>query len=89
MPRRPSTDVTVAHQLDDAAVVLCDRRIDDVGAKGLERRMGPRLVPAHHSAVADHVGNHDRGELAFHIRYSGRPALIRRLASLSTAARSL
>jgi hypothetical protein len=42
-----------------------------------------RLVPAHHPAVAGHVGGEDRGEPAFYLRYFGRPALIKEPESLS------
>jgi hypothetical protein len=46
----------VADQLDDAAVVFANRRVDEFGAEGLECRQRPRLVRAHHPAVTHYVG---------------------------------
>ena len=56
----------VAHQLEDAAVMLVDLRLEQllaVRAQPLER---PGLILLHEPAVADHVGGEDRGEPAFH-----------------------
>ena len=54
----------VAHDLDDAAVMLGDQRIQDALTPLLQRRQRARLVLLHQSAVADHVGGKDGGEAA-------------------------
>ena len=54
----------VAHKLDDAAIVLGDRRVDQlisVGLKGCERG---GFVFGDEAAVFDHIGRDDRGKLA-------------------------
>ena len=56
----------IAHQLDDAAVVLGDLRLDEVLAQRLEARVRARLVGRHQPAVADDVRSQDRGEPARH-----------------------
>ena len=56
----------IAHQLNDASVVLCNLGINDVVAGGLEIGKGSGLILAHESAVADNVGCEDRGEPTFH-----------------------
>ena len=71
----------VAGQLDDAALVLGDPRVDQFLAARLERGKRGGLVDAHQPAVADHVGS----------QYGGKPSLgafvshRRRLLSLGTA----
>ena len=53
----------IAHELDDATVVLGDLRLDEIFAEGLQARVGPRLVARHEPAVADNVGGQNRREL--------------------------
>ena len=55
----------VAHELDDAAVMFGDHRIDDLAAQRLEPGQGARLVEAHQPAVPHHVGGEDRDQLPF------------------------
>ncbi len=52
----------VAHELDDAAPVLGDERLDQLLAVGLEARERALLVALHQPAVADHVRRQDGGE---------------------------
>ena len=52
-------DGAVAHQLDDAAVVLGEQRIDDLGAKRLDRGERAGLVLLDQARIADDVGRHD------------------------------
>ncbi len=56
----------VTHQLDDAAVVPGNLRVDELSMVGLERSQGRLLVRLHEAAVADHVGRENRGQLGFH-----------------------
>ncbi len=56
----------VAGAFDDAAVVIRDRGIDQLGAVGLLARQGPGLVAFHEARVPDHVQREYGGEPAFH-----------------------
>ena len=56
----------VAHELDDAAVVLGDLRLDEVPAQGLERGERARLVGRHEPRVADDVRSEYRRQPARH-----------------------
>ena len=55
----------IAHQLDDASMMLRDRGVDDFFAVRLEPGERSRLVGAHETAVADDVGAENSGESAF------------------------
>jgi hypothetical protein len=46
----------VAHQLDDAPVVLGNRGIDQFGPVTLKPRQRAGLILAHEARVADHIG---------------------------------
>jgi hypothetical protein len=52
----------VAHQLDDAAVVLSDFRLDEVLAQRLQARVCALLVGRHEARVADDVGGENGGQ---------------------------
>src|SRR5581483_12180750 len=67
----------------DAAVMLRDRRVDQLAAMRLERIQRPDLVGAHQPAVADHIGSENRGEPALHCR------LLPKLSIASHAANDL
>ena len=54
----------VAGQLDSAAVMQGDGRVDEVAAQSPELRQRPILIGPGESAVADHVGDQDRSDLA-------------------------
>jgi hypothetical protein len=56
----------VAGQLEDAAVMRGDLRLEQLLAVGAEPLERGRLVHLHEPAVADHVNGEDRCELAFH-----------------------
>ncbi len=56
----------VAHQFDDAAVVLGDLRLDQLPPVRLQRRQRPGLVALHQPAVAGDVGGQNGGEPALH-----------------------
>ena len=58
----------IAHQLDDAAVVLGDLRFDEFLAMRLERCERARLVGRHEPRVADHVRSQNRCQPALHCR---------------------
>ena len=60
----------VAGGLDNAAVVLCDGRIDELDPMGLETGERPRLVDLHQPAKADHVGGKDRRKPALWSRHA-------------------
>ncbi len=55
----------VAHELDDAAVVLLDRGVDQFATAALQSLERAYLVLAHEAAVANHVGS----------KYCGKPSL--------------
>src|SRR4029077_3314376 len=50
----------IAHQLDDAATMLGNCRLKDLGAAGFEHSQGADLVALHEAAVANHIGGEDR-----------------------------
>ena len=51
-----STERTVAHQLDDAALVLGDERLDDLPAMRLEPGEGAVLVALHQPRIPNNIG---------------------------------
>src|SRR5262249_40388169 len=55
----------VAHELDDAAVVPIDQRLNEFAAKRLESGKCASLVQAHQAAVPHHVGGEDSDQLPF------------------------
>jgi hypothetical protein len=52
-------DGTVTHELDEAALVLGQQRIDHLAAQRPDRSQRAGLVPLDERGVADHVGGHD------------------------------
>ena len=54
----------IAHQLDDAAMVLGDQRGQYLAPPRLQHCKRPRLVLFHKSAVADHICGQDCGKAA-------------------------
>ena len=54
----------VAHELDDAAMVLRDQRLDEALAEVLETLERSRLVALDQARVADHIGRENGGEAA-------------------------
>ena len=56
----------VAHQLEDAAVVLLDRRLEQLPAVRSEPLKRAGFVLLHEAAVADDVGGENGGEPAFY-----------------------
>ena len=61
-------DRAVAHQLDDAALVLGQQRVDRLLAQRLDRGQRAGLVLLDQARVADHVGGQDRGQPALGAR---------------------
>ena len=57
-------DAAIASALDDPAAMRVDRRIDQVASQPPQSRQGSPLVGSGETAVADDVGDKDRGELA-------------------------
>ena len=55
----------IAHQLEDPAAVTGDLRLHHLAAAAHQCRQRPRLVLAHESAVAHHIGCQDRRQAAF------------------------
>jgi hypothetical protein len=55
----------IAGELDDAARVVGDPRLDQLLTQRLEPGVRARLVGLHQPAVADHVSGQNRCELAF------------------------
>ena len=69
----------VADQLDDAAVMGGDRRIENSLPVLLEGRERALLVDPHQPRIADHVGREDRRELTVDAFFGhGRQSLTRR-----------
>ena len=56
----------VAGRLDDAAAMLGDLRIDQLGAQRLEAAERALLVGSHQPRVADDIGGKDGGEATDH-----------------------
>jgi hypothetical protein len=52
----------IAHQLHDAALVLCHQRLEDALASLPQRRRRDGLILLHEPAVIDHIGGTDGGE---------------------------
>jgi len=46
----------VAHELDDTTKMGGNRRVDQLTPQGIQTRESPRLVHAHETRVADHIG---------------------------------
>ena len=67
----------VAHELDNAAAVLRDERLDELLAVSLEAVERALLVALHEARVADHVRRQDRGEPAVDAR-SGQDQALRK-----------
>ena len=59
---------TVAGGLDDAALAVGDRRIDQLKPHGFEPGQRPSFVDFHQTAIADHVRGQNRGQAALHVR---------------------
>ena len=64
----------VAHEVDDAAVVLGDKRLDELPAVRLEARERAGLVRLNQPRVADHVRRQDGGEATLRAEHSHRAA---------------
>ena len=56
----------VSRALDDMSMVFVDRRVDQFAAVHLLAHDRAFLVKLHEARKADHVGNHNCGETAFH-----------------------
>src|SRR5690349_1133088 len=56
----------VAHHLDDAAVMLSDKRYQNSPATLLQYRERSRLVPLNQSAITDHIGSEDSTQAPLH-----------------------
>src|SRR5205807_9542124 len=56
----------VAHHLDDAAVMLSNKRYQNTRPMLLQYRERPRFVPLNESAITDHVGCEDGGQAPLH-----------------------
>ena len=52
----------IPHRLDKAPAMFGQKRRQDCVVPDGERMQGAGFIPAHQAAVADHVGNQDRGE---------------------------
>ena len=63
----------VPHQLDDAALVLGDLGLDELGAMGTKAGERAFLVGAHEARVANDVRAEDRGESALDLLRHGPP----------------
>ena len=57
-------DAAVAGALDDAPVMHCDGRVDQVAAEGPKAREDSIFIRTRQPRVADHVGDQDRRELS-------------------------
>ena len=55
----------IAQELDQAAPVARDQRLDHVLSKIAQARQGPRLIGAHQAGVTNQVGNEDRSQTSF------------------------
>jgi hypothetical protein len=77
--RAPELDEgAVAHQLDEAAAMLVDQRLEDVLARGLEGGQRPRLIGTQEAAVANDIGDKNGCKPALHLL---SPGLVEILAS--------
>ena len=68
-------DAAIAGTLDDAAVMHCDSRIDQVAAKGPEASKDSIFIRTRKPRVADDVGHQDRRQLPGLAHSSGTPAI--------------
>ena len=66
----------VTHELDDAAMELFYRGIDQFPTAGLQPRQRAYLILAHEAAVANHIGSQDCGKPSLHPRALGPPSRI-------------
>src|SRR5262249_23737530 len=66
-------DHAVAHQLEDAALVLGDLGPDDLVLQPLQGGERAFVVDPHQAGVADDIGGEDSGEPAFHLPLSKKP----------------
>ena len=57
----------VAHELDDAAMEACYRRVDHLPAAQFQPRQRAGLILAHEAAVAGDIGHEDGSQPAFQI----------------------
>jgi hypothetical protein len=57
---------TVAHQLDDAPMILGDLGVDQLFAMGLQCRQRARLILSNKAAVTDYVCGQNGGKPALH-----------------------
>ena len=70
--RAPKLDEgAIAHQLDEAAAMLVDQRLEDFLARCLECGQCPRLIGAQEAAVADDIGNKNGCKPALHLLSPG------------------
>ena len=70
--RAPKLDEgTIAHQLDEAAAMLVDQRLEDFLARCLECGQRPRLIGPQEAAVADDIGNKNGCKPALHLLSPG------------------
>jgi hypothetical protein len=58
----------IAHQLENAAVVPRNLRLEQFLSARHQPPMRARLVTLHQGGVADHIGSEDSGELSVHAR---------------------
>ena len=64
----------VAHELDDAPVMLSGLGLDKLSSSCLERRERPSLVGSHEAAVTDHISGQDGGQPALYALFAhGKP----------------
>jgi hypothetical protein len=57
----------VPHQLDDAAAIFLDRRLDMLAEKGLQTRQRAGLIQAHHATIPHYVGSEDSDQPPFQV----------------------
>ena len=62
-------DRAIAHQFDDAAVMLGQQRIDESAPKSLDRGQRAILVSLGQARIADDVRRHDRCQPPFDLDY--------------------
>ncbi len=65
---RKFREQAIAHELDDAPMMLCDLRTDQLGAERLQRRQRAILVGPDQTRVANDIRSHNGGEAAFQNR---------------------
>ena len=57
---------TVAHELDDVAIVLCDLDVDEIAPMSLQGIERACLIGAHEPAVANNISRKNRSQPSFH-----------------------